>query len=43
MFVLLLLFVMLLCLVTQTPWARLPAVKTNTFTLIQLACLGSMM
>ncbi|CAM9957605.1 unnamed protein product, partial [Hapterophycus canaliculatus] len=27
----------------QTPWSRLPAKKTNTFTLIQLACLGSMM
>ncbi|CAM9265250.1 unnamed protein product [Scytosiphon promiscuus] len=26
-----------------TPWSRLPAKKTNTFTLIQLACLGSMM
>eukprot|EP00903_Cladosiphon_okamuranus_P012263 g11501.t1 len=27
----------------NTPWARLPVVKTNTFTLIQLFCLGSMM
>lgn len=30
-------------LAVQTPWSRLPAKKTNTFTLIQLACLGSMM
>lgn len=27
----------------QAPWSRLPVMKTNIFTLIQLACLGSMM